>query len=149
MRLTFYTKIVFAVIVLIGVNSASGGRGSVATIWPDPLLGTWTNRNPAGSGTVMQLVISRDSRSGTGTSVIGSGACAPPCGIALSAPATLYSAGVSSPAAVAFKAQEKLSDRTVTAVGYLKGQVLEVETFTEFTDGSGRYSFHMTDQMVR
>jgi hypothetical protein len=37
----------------------------------------------------------------------------------------------------------------VSVVGHLQGKYLEVETFTEFTDGSGRSNLYTTDQMVK
>jgi hypothetical protein len=56
---------------------------------------------------------------------------------------------VESPKAVAFRAQYKDSLGPSTIMGQLRGQVLEVEVFREFADGSGRYNYHLAAKMVK
>ena len=86
---------------------------------------------------------------GSGISVQVFGACVPsPC-VWGSVPGFAYAANVSSGAAVAFSAQYKFSFAQISVVGHLQGHHLEVETFTEFTDGSGRSNLYTTDQMAK
>ena len=119
--------------------------GAAAALSPAPLIGTWTNTNKATTDLV-KIVISA---SGSGISVAAFGACSPsPC-VWGSVPGIAYAASVSSTPAVAFSAQYKFSFAQVIVVGHLQGQFLEVETFTEFTDGSGRSNLYTTDQMVK
>ncbi len=122
------------------------GAGAVAAIVSSsPLLGTWTNTNTA-TNDLVEIIIAA---SGTGISVQVFGACVPtPC-VWGSMPGIAYAASVSSSPAVAFSAQYKFSFAQVSVVGHLQGKYLEVETFTEFTDGSGRSNLYTTDQMVK
>ena len=57
---------------------------------------------------------------------------------------------MSSTAAVAFTAQYRFSFSQVTVVGHLLSpRELMVETFTHFTDGSGRDDYYNAEAMTR
>jgi hypothetical protein len=120
--------------------------GSAATaVSPAPLLGTWTNVNPHTTDLVKVVIAA----SGSGISVDAFGACSPtPCNWG-SVPGLAYAANVSSTPAVAFSAQYTFSFAKVILTGQLQGSRLLVETFTEFTDGSGRSNLYTTDQMTK
>jgi hypothetical protein len=64
-------------------------------------------------------------------------------------PGIAYADSVSSAPAVAFSAEYKFSFSQVIVVGRIQGKHLIVETFTKFTDGSGRSNLYTTDQMVK
>jgi hypothetical protein len=126
--------------------SHTAGTGAVAAaISPSLLIGTWTNTDKT-TNDIVKIVIAA---SGTGISVDVFGACVPtPC-VWGSVPAITYAATVSSVPAVAFSAQYKFSFSHVIVVGHLHGKYLELETFTQFTDGSGRSNLYTADQMVK
>jgi hypothetical protein len=64
-------------------------------------------------------------------------------------PGIAYAANVSAIPAVAFSAHYTFSFARVIVVGHLHEKHLLVETFTEFTDGSGRSNLYTTDTMVK
>ena len=103
----------------------------------EPLLGTWANAvesNPA-SVVIKQV--------GKGFTVdVGMHAAS---GLYWSGPqaATVYSAEADSPTVVAFRTQFKDKLGSSMVVGHLRGDILEVDVFREFTDGSGRYNYHL------
>lgn len=112
---------------------------------PAALVGTWVNVNKA-TRDLIKVVISA---SGTALSVEAYGACSPtPCdwgkvsGLA-------YAANVSSSAAVAFSAHYTFSFAQVILTGHLQGSELIVESFTQFTDGSGRSNMYNSDKMKK
>lgn len=122
--------------------------GRMRTIWlilllsltlrgAEPLLGTWANAvesNPA------SVIIKT---AGKGLTVdVGMHAAS---GVYWSGPqpATLYSGAVDSPTMVAFRVQYKDQLGLSTVVGHLRGDILEVDVFREFTDGSGRNNYHL------
>lgn len=114
-------------------------------VTPSALVGTWTNIN-AHTRDLVKVVISA---SGSSISVEAYGACSPtPCdwgkvsGLA-------YAANVSASAAVAFSANYTFSFSKVILTGHLKGSELIVESFTQFTDGSGRSNLYTTDTMKK
>ena len=116
-----------------------------AVVSPAPLLGTWHNTVPATKDLVKIIIAA----SGSGISVQAFGACTPsPC-VWGTVPGIDYAASVSSSPAVAFSAHYTFSFAQVILVGHLQGKYLEVETFTQFTDGSGRSNLYTTDQMVK
>ncbi len=121
-------------------------HGAVAAIVSaSPLLGTWNNTDHSTNDVVKIIIAS----SGAGISVEVFGACVPtPC-VWGSVPGIAYAVNVSSSPAVGFSAQYKFSFAQVIVVGHLQGKFLEVECFTEFTDGSGRSNIRTTDQMVK
>jgi hypothetical protein len=110
-----------------------------------PLLGTWNNVNHA-TRDIVKIVIAS---SGTGITVHAYGACSPtPCDWGAVAGLD-YAASVSSSPAVAFSAQYRFSFSQVILVGHLQGKNLLVESFTHFTDGSGRSDYYITDTMAK
>jgi hypothetical protein len=118
---------------------------AAAVVSPATLIGTWNNTNKA-TNDIVKIIIAA---AGSGISVQVFGACVPsPC-VWGSVPGFAYAANVSSGAAVAFSAQYKFSFAQISVVGHLQGHHLEVETFTEFTDGSGRSNLYTTDQMAK
>jgi|SRR5271163_3488182 len=124
---------------------AETGAATALVVSPAALLGTWTNTDSATRDLVKIIIAS----SGTGISVEAFGACVPtPC-VWGTVPGFAYAANVSSTPAAAFSTQYKFSFAQVIVVGHLNGRHLEVETFTEFTDGSGRSNLYTTDQMVK
>lgn len=116
-----------------------------ATVSPAALVGTWTNTNPA-TRDLVKIVITA---AGVGLTVHAFGACSPtPCD--WSAVAGLaYASSVSSTPAVAFSAQYSFSFSKVILVGRLDGHYLTVESFTHFTDGSGRNNYYSQMQMKK
>jgi hypothetical protein len=124
---------------------AETGAATALVVSPATLLGTWTNTDSA-TRDLVKIIIAA---SGTGITVEAFGACVPtPC-VWGAVPGFAYAANVSSTPAVAFSAQYKFSFAQVIVVGRLNGKHLQVETFTEFTDGSGRSNLYTTDQMVK
>jgi hypothetical protein len=124
---------------------AETGLTPAAVVSPAPLVGTWNNINKA-TNDLVKIIIAG---SGSTISVDVFGACSPtPCnwgtvsGIA-------YADNVSASPAVAFSAQYTFTFAKASVVGHLQGNQLLVETFTEFTDGSGRSNLYTTDQMVK
>jgi hypothetical protein len=112
---------------------------------PAALVGTWNNTDSA-TRDLVKIIIAA---SGKNITVEAFGACVPtPC-VWGSVPGFAYAANVSSTPAVAFTAQYKFSFAQVIVVGHLNGKQLDVETFTEFTDSSGRSNLYTTDQMVK
>jgi hypothetical protein len=120
-----------------------GAHPAIVTL--APLVGTWTNVNHA-TRDIVKVVISA---SGTALKVDLFGACVPtPCNWG-SVSAIGYAASVSSGPAVAFSAHYKFSFSEVIVVGHLQGKQLALETFTQFTDGSGRSNLYTSDQMTK
>ena len=115
-----------------------------AAVSPANLVGTWNG--PSGTQNLVRIVIAA---AGSGITVHAYGACSPtPCDWG-AVSGLAYSANVSSPAAVAFTAQYKFSFSQVTVVGHIVGRQLLVETFTHFTDKSGRDDYYNAETMVR
>lgn len=118
---------------------------TAATVSPSPLVGTWTNTNTA-TNDLVKIIIAA---SGAGITVNAFGACSPtPCDWG-SVPGIVYAANVSSSPAVAFSAQYAQGFAQVIVVGHHAGKNLVVETFTQFTDGSGRSNYYSTDTMAK
>ena len=110
-----------------------------------PLLGTWNNTDHA-TRNIVRVVIAK---SGAGITVHAYGACSPtPCDWGAVAGLD-YASSVSSSPAVAFSAQYKFSFSQVVLVGHLQGKNLLIESFTHFTDGSGRSDYYSTDTMAK
>ncbi len=103
----------------------------------DPLPGTWANTDgsnpvsviikPAGKGLTVDVGMN------SGSGVYWSGPQA----------ATLYSGAADSPTTVAFRVQYKDKLGVSMVVGHLRADILEIDVFREFTDGSGRYNYHL------
>ena len=121
------------------------GAAKAAAVTSTPLLGTWNNVNTA-TRDVVKVVITA---AGSGIKVDAFGACSPtPCNWGNVA-GLAYAASVSSSPAVAFSAQYKFSFSQVILTGHLQGKNLIIETFTHFTDGSGRDDYYSTDTMAK
>ena len=121
------------------------GAATAAAVVSTPLVGTWKNINPA-TRDLVKVVIAA---AGSAIKVEAFGACSPtPCDWG-SVAGLAYAASVSSSPAVAFSAQYKFSFSQVILVGHLQGKNLIIETFTHFTDGSGRSDYYATDTMVK
>jgi hypothetical protein len=118
---------------------------TAAIVSPATLVGTWNNTNHA-TNDIVKIIIAAH---GSNITVQAFGACTPsPC-VWGSVPGFAYAANVSSSPAVAFSAQYTFSFSKVILTGRLQGKFLEVESFTEFTDGSGRSNLYTTDQMAK
>jgi hypothetical protein len=116
-----------------------------AVVSPTPLVGTWNNINKATNDIVKVVITAK----GSAISVDVFGACTPtPCNWGAVAGAA-YAANVSSAPAVAFSAQFTFSFAKASVVGHLQGSQLLIESFTEFTDGSGRSNLYTMDTMAK
>jgi hypothetical protein len=120
------------------------GRAAAAAaeVSAQPLLGTWTNCDPNTRGVVKVILAGN-------LTVQVFGACHPtPCdwgkvkGLA-------YAADVSSTPAVAFSAFYKFGFKETIVVGVLDRGTLIVETFDNFTDGSGRSDYYSKYYLCR
>jgi len=124
---------------------AGAAAAPPAVVSPAPLTGTWTNTNKA-TRDIVKIVIAA---SGGGISVEAFGACSPtPCDWG-SVPGIVYAATVSASKATAFSAQYKFSFGQATIAGHLHEGHLLIQTFTQFTDGSGRSNLFTTDQLAK
>jgi hypothetical protein len=118
---------------------------SPAAVTPAALVGTWTNVDHATRDLVKVVIAAK----GTSITIHGFGACTPtPCDWGVVS-GLAYAANVSSTAAVAFTAQYHFSFSQVTLTGHIVGKQLLVESFTHFTDGSGRDDYFVMDTMSR
>ena len=110
--------------------------------------GNWANNNPATRGLVsINLVVA-----GGTVTVQAQGACSPtPCDWGVQA-ATAYAPNVTTNPASLAKGVASLINtsfsRTILTAE-LKSDVLEVTTFTTFTDGSGRFPYMSTENFHR
>jgi hypothetical protein len=112
---------------------------------PTDLVGTWHNVDKS-TRDLVRIVISA---SGSSITVNPYGACVPnPCNWG-AAPGTVYAPNVSSSKAEAFSANFTFGFAKVEVVGHLHKHELLVETFTVFTDGSGRSNLYTSDTMVK
>jgi hypothetical protein len=118
---------------------------AAAMVSPAALFGTWTNID-TNTNDIVKIVIAASS---TGISVDVSGACVPtPC-VWGAVPGIAYAANVSSMPAVGFTAQYTFTFAKVIVVGHIHGRNLQVATYTQFTDGSGRSNLYTTDQLAK
>jgi hypothetical protein len=112
---------------------------------PSALDGTWTNVDSA-TRDIIKVVITT---AGGKTTVQTFGACTPsPCNWG-SETALVYAASVSSSSGIAFTTSYKFSFANVILTGHLHGKELILESFTHFTDGSGRSDLYTTDTMKK
>jgi hypothetical protein len=119
--------------------------GIVIAISPAPLVGTWTNLDSDPRDLVMVLIADRGNSITVET--FGAGDYTPSnwgpvTGIA-------YAANLGGAPAVAFSAQYTFSNTHVILIGHLQGNRLLIETFTQFTDGSGRPNLYTADTLTR
>jgi hypothetical protein len=136
------------------MTAASTGTAGVSyplgdSVTPAPaLLGTWVNTAPA-SPSIRKIIIGRNP-AGT-LSVSAFGACTPALCAWGKITGITFGAGISSASGRTFLAPyqfgfaSKLTDATLNATG----TVLTVQTYTEFTDGSGRSNYVTTDTFTR
>jgi hypothetical protein len=123
----------------------AGTGAAPAVVTPAALVGTWNNTDSA-TRDLVKIVIAA---AGSGITVDAYGACSPsPC-VWGAVPGFAYASNVSATPAEAFSAQYTFSFAKVIVVGHLNGKFLDVETFTVFTDGSGRSNLYTTDRMVK
>jgi hypothetical protein len=119
------------------------------SVAPAPsLLGTWVNTSPA-SPSIRKIVIGRNP-AGT-LSVSAFGACVPTLCAWGKITGITFGTAISSASGRTFLAPyqfgfaKKLADGALNATG----TVLTVQTYTEFTDGSGRSNYVSTDTFTR
>lgn len=118
---------------------------AAAEVSTKPLLGTWTNCDKATRG-IVKVILSVE---GSTLIVQAFGSCSPtPCdwgkvkGLA-------YAANVSATEAVAFSAIYKFGFKETILVGSLDRGSLIVESFDNFTDGSGRSDYYSKYYLCR
>ena len=109
------------------------------------MAGTWNACDHATRNLVRIVVVP----SGAEITVHAFGACSPtPCDWG-AVPGLVYAADVSSTAAIAFTAQYRFSFSQVIVTGFLDNGSLIVETFTHFTDKSGRSDYYARQCMCK
>jgi len=124
-------------------NPAPGVQPAVVSV--NPLVGTWNNVDHA-TRDIVKITISG---SGSALKVELFGACVPtPCDWG-TVSAIAYAANVSSSPAVAFSANYSFGFSKVVVAGHLSGKDLILETFTDFTDGSGRSNYYASNTMAK
>jgi hypothetical protein len=124
---------------------AADGVHAAAVVSPASLVGTWTNVDHATRDLVKVVIAAR----GSAITVDAFGACSPtPCNWGVVA-GLAYASNVSAIPAIAFSAQYTFSFSHVILIGHLVGKELLVESFTQFTDGSGRSNLYTADTLVR
>jgi hypothetical protein len=116
-----------------------------AVILAEPLLGNWINGNGAVRDLVKIVISTR--RGGLIVEAVGTLNTDPCDWGAVSGIA--YTSSVGSVPAVAFSAQYTFHTSHVILIGHLQGKRLLVETFTQFTDGSGRANLYSVDTLSR
>ena len=121
------------------------GHASPAIVSPVPLVGTWVNTNPQTRDLVKITITS----SGSNVTIHPYGACTPsPCDWG-AVTGLAYSASVTASPAIAFSAQFNFGFSKVILVGHINGTLLNVESLTEFTDGSGRNNYYSSMEMKK
>jgi hypothetical protein len=112
------------------------------------LLGTWISTSPASLG-IRKIVVGRNP-AGT-LSVSAFGACTPTLCAWGKITGITFGAGISSASGRTFLAPYQFGFASKLADGALNatGTVLTVQTYTEFTDGSGRSNYVTTDTFTR
>jgi hypothetical protein len=104
-----------------------------------PLVGTWTNCDPATRGLVRAVIAAAKQ----GVTVHLFGACTPtPCDWGV-VPGHTYAPDVSSKTAMSFSATYKFDFKETFVTGTLDAGLLTIELFNHFTDGSGRTDYYM------
>jgi hypothetical protein len=136
-------------ITVAGHGTAGTGYPLGDSVAPAPsLLGTWINTSPASPG-IRKIIIGRNP-AGT-LSVSAFGACTPTLCAWGKITGITFGTSISSASGRTFLAPyqfgfaQKLADGALNAAG----TVLTVQTDTEFTDGSGRSNYVMTDTFTR
>jgi hypothetical protein len=122
-----------AALLLLGL--AAFPNPSAAQVAPPSLLRTW---NGTGSGLVKVTI----ARAGIGYTIHAWGQCSPtPCNWG-TVPLTVYAPNVTSKIADAGTAVYTNSFDVINVVVKLQGATLTVQTFTRFTDHSGRSNYN-------
>jgi hypothetical protein len=119
------------------------------SVTPAPsLLGTWVNTAPA-SPSIRKIIVGRNP-AGT-LSVSAFGACTPTLCAWGKITGITFGTGISSASGRTFLAPYQFGFASKLADGALNatGTVLTVQTYTEFTDGSGRSNYVTTDTFTR
>ena len=137
------TRIVLTTTLLFSVGPSRAQKTKTAWIWPDPLLGTWANDPDYDP---VRVIIKR---AGQGVTVDLGWRGNP--AVTWSGPqtATLFSEDAWSPKAVAFRARYQGISGPVMVTGRIRGGALEVEVFSEDTDGLGLYNNLVTAKMKK
>jgi len=140
------TKLEFMAPTDIAAPELEMKEGVVAkVVTAAPLVGTWLNVDKQTAGLVRIIIAA----AGTEITVHAFGACSPtPCDWG-TVPGVAYATNVSATPAIAFSAQYKFSFKQTIVVGHLNGADLTVETFDNFTDGSGRSAYYSTYVMQK
>ncbi|HEU4730972.1 MAG TPA: hypothetical protein VFT22_23925 [Kofleriaceae bacterium] len=128
-----------------GVSEKAFFEATKLAVFPGALLGNWVNVNPGTRGIVriaLQL-------SGATFQVHPFGACVPtPCDWGTQ-PGIAYAANVSSTVPVAFSAMFPAGFKDTIVVGHLENNLLVVETFNHFKDGSARSDYYAREVFHR
>lgn len=127
----------------VGKETGGGVALALEVINPNPVVGTWLNTDPH-TRDIVKIVVAVK---GTEITVHTWGACTPtPCDWNV-VPGMVYANAVDSHVAVGFTATYKFGFSQVIMVAHIEGNQLIVETFTHFTDNSGRSDYYFKDIM--
>jgi hypothetical protein len=131
---------------LFAISAVLFVGAGVATAAPADFIGDWRSANPETRGIVRTVVTS----SGSGLSVQVFGACSPsPCNWGV-VPLRTYGSNVSDGDHKFGGANyDKGFARTSLTFHLLSWNQMEVRSYTEFTDGSGRQSYASRELLVR
>jgi hypothetical protein len=120
----------------MGLQSTMKSDGEQKSAVPvgiaDALVGLWINTNPNPT-TFASISIDLTINVGDVGAIV----------------ALTYCESVSAKNPVAFTATYNLSFKQMIVTGHLEGAQLDVESFSTFTDGSGRSAYHTIDTFVR
>lgn len=110
-----------------------------------PLVGIWVNADSETGGLARVMIAAK----GKEVTIHVLGACEPnPCDLGV-ANGIVYAQNVDSAPAVAFTARYTLSFEQVILVGHLVKGTLHIESFSHFTDDSGRADYYRLDVMIK
>jgi hypothetical protein len=126
-------------------DGIAGQAMSPATAIPNPaFVGTWNNTLSTGHFVKLSFAVT-----GGVLQVHAYGACSPtPCDWGV-ANALVYGANVSDANGAAFTAQYDFGFEHVIITGHVTRRKLTTQTFTQFTDGSGRSNYAMSETFAR
>jgi hypothetical protein len=110
-----------------------------------PLIGTWVNADRETGGLASVTIVAK----GKEVTIHALGACEPnPCNLGVVS-GIVYAQNVDAAPAVAFTAKYTLSFEQIIMVGHLVKGSLQIESFTHFTDESGRVDYYRLDVMIK
>lgn len=121
------------------------GMAEKGVVMPNMLLGQWINVNP-GTRNLVRLVLEQ-----TGTfHVHAYGACTPtPCDWGQQ-PGIVYATNVTARPGIAFSVMFPAGFKDTIVVGHMDNRnLLNVETFNHFKDGSGRSDYYTSELFRR